>query len=266
MTDAALDSPGFAAEVWSHRELLRALVSRNLKMRYQRSILGFVWTLLNPLLTVLILVLVFQAILRMNVPQYWAFLISGYFPWVFVLHTLGTSATQVTGHSYMSRSLAFPSEVLVLSGVLSRLVEFAAEMVLVVIALVVFRHHAVPLSLVVLPLVIVVQLLLATGLALPIAALGVFFRDVEHALPVALTLLSFLSPVYYPASYVPRTAQAIYALNPFAGLMELYHTVLYDGQIPAARAFLLPALAALVCFAAGLALFRWKRAYFAEVV
>jgi homopolymeric O-antigen transport system permease protein len=263
--NGAVESTGFAREIWNFRELARALVARNLKMRYQRSILGFAWALLNPMLTVVVLVVMFGTILRIQVESYWAFLISGYFPWVFVMHTLSTSASQVTSHSYMARSLAFPSEVLVLSGVLSRLVEFCAEALLVVIALAIFFHGRVPPSFVLLPIVIVIQVVLTTGLALPIAALGVFFHDVQHALPVALTLLSYLTPVYYPLSYIPEGARAVYSLNPFVGLISLYHAVLYEGRIPSVMEFLVPAMASLACFAIGLVLYRWKRAYFAEV-
>jgi homopolymeric O-antigen transport system permease protein len=264
--NGVVERSGFAGEVWEYRELMRALVARNLKMRYQRSLLGFGWALLNPLMTVLVLVVVFGAILKIQVDQYWAFLISGYFPWVFVMHTLGTSAGQVTSHSYMARSLAFPSEVLVLSGVLSRLVEFLAEMLLVVVGLAIFLHHGVPLSFLLLPFVVLIQVILTTGLALPVAAMGVFFQDVQHALPVVLTLLSYLTPVYYPLSYVPERLRLVYDLNPFVGLIRLYHELLYEGKIPTAGEFVVPLVASLVCFGFGLILYRWKRAYFAEVV
>jgi homopolymeric O-antigen transport system permease protein len=265
-SDRAEPAQGFATEIWQYRELVRALVARNLKMRYQRSFLGFAWALLNPLMTVIVLMLVFGTILRVQVDAYWAFLISGYFAWVFVVHTLSTSVTQVTSHSYMARSLAFPSETLVISGVLSRLVEFMAEMFLVVAALGVLRHHGLPPAFLLLPVVILIQLLLTTGLALPLSALGVFFEDVQHALPVALTLLSFLTPVYYPVSYVPESFRGVWSLNPFVGLLGLYHTLLYEGRVPTLAAFVGPAVVAILFFAAGLALYRWKRASFAEVV
>jgi ABC-type polysaccharide/polyol phosphate export permease len=254
------------AEVWLHRELLRALVSRNLKMRYQRSVIGFAWALLNPLFTVLILVTVFRVVLRIDVESYWAFLISGYFAWVFVLHTLGTSPSLITAHSYMIRSLAFPGEVLVVSAVLSRLVEFLIELALVVVVLCVFHLGGVPASLVAVPLLIVLHVLLTAGFALPLAAVSVFFHDVQHAVPVVLTLLSFLSPVYYPLRFVPEELRAAFLANPFAVLIRVYHVILYEGRFPAAGEWALLAGFALVIFAAGVALFRWRRAYFAELV
>ena len=100
----------------------------------------------------------------------------------------------------------------------------------------------------------------------PVAALGVFFQDVQHALPVALTLLSYLTPIYYPLSYVPERFQMVYGLNPFVGLINLYHAILYEGRVPSLLEFLVPVLVSLLCFGIGLLLYRWKRDYFAEVV
>jgi ABC-type polysaccharide/polyol phosphate export permease len=140
------------AEVWRFRELMRQLVVRNLKVRYQRSVLGFLWALLNPLATIAILVAVFGYVVRIGVPDYWAFLVSGYFAWVFVLHTLNASASVITDHAYMVKSVAVPAELLVLSGAVARLVEFIAEMALVLVVLALWHHGAVPASFALLPL------------------------------------------------------------------------------------------------------------------
>lgn len=256
----------FGGPIWNSRELLRALVARNLKMRYKRSALGFVWALLNPLFTVVILVAVFRFVFRLAVPDYWAFLLSGYFAWIFVLHTVGACASVVRDHSYMTRTLAFPSDVLVLSTVLARFIEFVAELSLVAILIAVFKHHGVPLSYLALPLIALIHLCMTLALAFPVAALAVFFQDVQHALPVAFTLLGYLSPVYYPLSYIPERWQGIFRLNPFADVIPLFHRVLYEGQLPSLTATAFTALAAVLLLFIGLWLFRWKRDYFAEVV
>ncbi len=256
-----LDGP-----IWSSRELLRALVARNLKMRYKRSVLGFVWALLNPLFTVVILVAVFRYVFRLSVEDYWAFLLSGYFAWIFVLHTVGACAGVIREHSYMTRTLAFPSDVLVLSTVLARFVEFLAELALVAVLIAIFKHHGVPLSYIALPVIAAIHLCLTLALAFPVAALAVFFQDVQHALPVAFTLLGYLSPVYYPLSYIPERWQGIYRLNPFADMLPLFQSVLYEGRLPGAGAFAITAAVSLLLLVVGVRLFRWKRAYFAEVV
>ncbi|HEX2609433.1 MAG TPA: hypothetical protein VHK68_00390, partial [Gemmatimonadales bacterium] len=115
--------------VWRYRELLRSLIIRNLKVKYQRSLLGFVWTLLNPLLTVGILVLVFSHVVRISLPDYWAFVLSGYFVWNCILQTLNTGTYIFAEHSRLTRSVSFPSEILVFSAAGSRLLEFLAEIV-----------------------------------------------------------------------------------------------------------------------------------------
>lgn len=253
-------------EVWRYRELLRSLVVRNLKVKYQRSLLGFVWSFANPLLTVLILAAVFTHVVRVPLRNYWAFLLSGYFVWNFVLQTLNTGTWIFAEHSKLTRSAAFPSEILVFSAALSRLLEYAAEAALVILALLLFHHRGVPASLALLPLLVAIQLLLVIGLALPIATLSVFYYDVQHALPIALTSLFYLSPVFYPAGFVPAGLQPVYFLNPIAGLLTLYQEVLYAGRIPALWSLAAMLGAALVIYWLGYAVFNRYAAVFPEVV
>lgn len=241
MTHNQLDPPplrrvsgrrGSFAEMWRYHELLRSLVVRNLKVKYQRSALGFVWTLLNPLLTVAVLVVVFSYVVRIKVPDYWAFLLSGYFVWNFVTQMITTSTTFLAQHATLRRSVAFPLEIPLFAATGSRLVEFAVELVLALLGLVIFHHHGLPASYVLLPLLLVLQVLIVTGLALCVATLAGFYNDVQHVIPVLLLMLFYLSPVFYPASLVPESLQPLYYLNPFAGLLTAYHTVLYQGEFP----------------------------------
>src|SRR5262245_52470797 len=170
---------GTPSSVWKSRELLWALVARNLRMRYQRSALGFLWALLNPLLTTLILVGVFRYIFRVQLPQYWTFFISGYFAWIFLVHSVTACSGTIREHSYMTRTLAFPSDVLVLSTLAARCVEFIIEILLVAVALAIFRHGGVPWSYALLPFAILLLAGMALALAYPVAAVSVFFQDTE---------------------------------------------------------------------------------------
>jgi lipopolysaccharide transport system permease protein len=255
-----------AYELWSYRELLRRLAIRNLKVRYQRSLLGFAWALLNPLATILVLVGVFSMIIRIEVQHYWAFLISGYFAWVFVMHTLGSSTAILAEHASILKSVALPPEVLVFSTAGSRVAELVAEVLLAVVVLCVFHHHGVPASLVMLPLLIALLFLMTLGLALPLAGLAVYFRDVQHALPAALTMLVYLSPVFYPSSLVPQRLRTVYLLNPLAGVLSLYHRVLYEGRFPDPLQLLGVTVVSVITFVLGHALFRRYSARIAEIV
>jgi ABC-type polysaccharide/polyol phosphate export permease len=258
--------PSRANQVWRFRELLRQLIIRNLKVKYQRSLLGFVWTLLNPLLTVAILVLVFSHVVRIPLPDYWAFVLSGYFVWNCILQTLNTGTYIFAEHSRLTRSVAFPSEILVLGAVGSRLLEFLAEIALILVLLVVFHHDRVPASFALLPVLLVIQVLLVIGLALPIATLSVFYYDVQHALPIALTTLFYLSPVFYPAQMVPEAARPFYFLNPIAGLLTLYHEILYAGRMPSFTLLFGMIVAALLVYLIGYAIFNRYSSIFSEIV
>jgi lipopolysaccharide transport system permease protein len=254
------------AAVWRYRELIRNLVVRNLKVKYQRSVLGFVWTLLNPLLTVGVMVAVFGYVLRVPVEHYWAFLFSSYFVWNFVFQTLSSSTTLLAQHSSLLRSVAVPSEVLVLAAAIARLVEFFIEKGLAVLAIALFHFHAVPSGMVLLPVLVLVQLGLTLGLVWPVATLSVFYDDVQHALPVALLLLFYLSPVLYPSSLVPEALQQAYYVNPIAGLLTLYQTVLYEGLWPTPGLFAWTTGTAVVLSAVGYAIFRRYRSVFPEIL
>ena len=264
MANASARNP-FAAG-WQFRELFRQLVIRNLKVRYQRSGLGFLWLLVNPVLAVVILVVVFGEIVRLDVPHYWAFLISGYFAWVFVLHTLSTSVFVIPEHATMAKSVAVPADVFVLAATTSRLIEFVVEIGLVAVLLAVFHHHALPPSFLLLPLLTVLLLLLTLGLALPAVALSVFFRDLQHALPAALMMLMYVSPVFYPSDLVPSRLSTIYFLNPVALVITLFHEALYAGRMPSLLHLLAATVVAIGVYLVGYDIFRRKRDLFPEIV
>lgn len=221
-------------QLWRYRELLGHLASRNLKLKYKRSALGFVWTLLNPILTIAVLVAVFTYIVRIRVEAYWAFLVSGYFVWNFVIQMLNTSTWILAEHAPLRRSVRFPMVIPILAAIASRLVEFAVELALVLAALVFLHHGGVPLSWVLLPVLLGLLLLVTLGLVLPLASLAAYYHDVQHVLPIVLMTLFYASPVFYPVGMVPAAVQPLYYLNPIAGLLTLFHTVLYEGAWPPA--------------------------------
>lgn len=220
------------SEVWRYRRLFQTLVMRDLKIKYQRSPIGFIWTLLNPLCTSLILIGVFTYIIKLPVENYWAFLLSGYFVWNFMNQVLIQSTNLLRDHASLRRNVAFPSEILIWSASFSRLLEFLIEIGLVMVGLVVFHHGGIPSSLVLFPLLIVIQVLLTVGLMYPLSTLSVFFHDVSYALPVVIFSLFYISPVFYPIEMIPEVVRPYSFLNPFAGILTLYHAVLFDGLWP----------------------------------
>ena len=177
-------------EVWRCRSLFQILVKRDLKIKYQRSSIGFIWTLLTPLCTSLILIAVFTYIIKVPIDDYWAFLLSGYFVWNFMHLVLIQSTNVLRDHATLRRNMAFPSEILIWSAAFSRLLEFLIEIGLVMVGLMVFHHQGVPTSLVLFPLLIVIQIFLIVGLMYPLSTLSVFFHDVSWPTPRRRTVVT----------------------------------------------------------------------------
>ena len=254
------------ASVLRYRELLGHLAARNLKVKYKRSALGFVWTLLNPVLTIAVLVAVFTYIVKIRVEAYWAFLVSGYFVWNFVIQMLNTSTWILAEHAPLRRSVRFPMVIPILAAAVSRLVEFAVELLLVLAALIVLHHQGVPASWVLLPLLLVLLLLVTLGLVLPLASLAAYYYDVQHVLPIVLMTLFYASPVFYPVGLVPEAVRAFYYLNPIAGLLTLFHTVLYDGAWPPLALLAGMTVGAVALAAIGYATFARHESVFVEIL
>ena len=252
--------------LWRYRSLLAGLTARNLKVKYKRSVLGFVWTLVNPALTVAILVGIFTHVVRVPIEAYWAFLLSGYFVWNFLAQTLMSATYVLHEYGQLSRAVAYPKEAPILAAALSRLVEFSIELGLVIVILVVFHHGHVPASFLLLPLLVVLQLATALGLALPVATLATFYHDVQHAVPILLTTLFYVSPVFYAADMVPEAMRPLYMANPVAGLLTLFQTVMYSGQAPPAALLLGVSLFAAASLLVGYAIFAHYQHLLAEVV
>lgn len=155
---------------------------------------------------------------------------------------------------------------LIFGAAASRLVEFAVELALALLLLIAIHHGGVPASMVLLPLLVVLQVLLAVGLVMMIATLAVFYHDVQHALPIVVLILFYVSPVFYPASLVPAAFQRAYLFNPIAGLLTLYHVTLYEGRFPPATLLAGVTVAAVAVCLAGYGIFNRFKPLFAEIV
>ncbi|HZH98076.1 MAG TPA: ABC transporter permease [Fimbriimonadaceae bacterium] len=230
-------------ELWKFRELLLSMVERELRIRYKNSFLGFFWSLLNPLVTVLVMTVVFKFILRNQTPSFSAYVLAAYLPYMFFQLSLMDSAQSVLGALPIVKKVYFPREVLPISVIISNFVHFLLALgVFFVFQLVIWlRHPAVPpfqWSVVYLPLLLIINLALSLGLGLLISALNTFYEDVKYIVGVALYLLFFLSPIMYFSENVAYTAAqtnnsalyALYHLNPVAMLSTAYRKVMVAPQ------------------------------------
>lgn len=250
-------------EIWRFRELLKELFFTWLKLRHTGSILGLVWTLVNPAIFILTYWVVFTYVIRIDLPRYATFLIPGYLAWSFTWTAISGASESMTQSSYLITKVAFPSEILVLASVGIALFDYIAGLLLYICFAALI---GVPflLTAALLPIIIVLHLLFVLGLAFIGASGSVFFRDIPKLITVAGFLLFFATPIFYPESLIPSSLQAIYQLNPFAPFISLYHHALYFGTMPSIGTILEASLLAIALIILGMLTFRHFKASFAE--
>ena len=204
-----------------YRGLLWTLVQRELRARYRGSVLGYFWSLLNPLLLLAVYSFVFGLILKrgefVEVEPYGVFLVTGLFPWIWVSTSLLEGCSSLTGNSALIRKAVFPVEVLPAVAVVSNLMHFLLALPIVAVALIVGRLLGYPIAgwtFVLLPLVLVIETVMVAGLAFALSALNVHFKDVRDLLGNVLVLLFFLAPIIYTLSDIPARTRAAGATEP----------------------------------------------------
>lgn len=230
-------------ELWRFRELLFSMVQRDLKIRYKNSFLGFVWSLLNPLITVAVMTVVFQNIMDVKVPNQGAYIFAAYLPYMHFQLTLMDSSQQIISNLQLIKKIYFPREILPLASAISNFIHFAMGLLVLFAFLVVvyilhpqvWPFHS---GILYLPLLLFMSFCLSAGFSLVISALNTFYEDVKYIVGVLLYLLLFLCPIMYFSEqvYWSSTNQAnpmmyrLYNLNPIAVLCTAYRKAILDPQ------------------------------------
>jgi ABC-2 type transport system permease protein len=239
---------------------LKLLVGRDLKVKYAGSVLGYVWSVLDPLLLALVYWFVFTEIfVRKHIEgsdPYILFLLLGLLPWFWAQGVIGDSTRSLTAEALLVRSTNLTRQIWVIRTVASKFAEFALSFPVLVLFVVIYRHE-VSLSRFALaaPVGLLLQFLLLTGIGLILAPVTVLFRDVERLVRVALRILFYLSPVLYGIRDVPHSVRPFAALNPLAGIFDLYRASFYPGQFAGWGAVGISAAWSLGLFAIGWAVF-----------
>ena len=260
------------SELTGSRELLVNLTLRELRGKYKRSILGWSWSLLNPLATVVIFSIVFRFFFKLTFPEgdpsglnsFALALVIGLLPWNFLSNGINGSMAALIGNSNLIKKVYFPREVLVVSTVSSWVVSLLIEMAVLSAVLMFAGNFVVPWLGPVL-LLVAIQFLFVIGLGLGLSVLTVYFRDVEHLVGIMLQFWFYATPIVYPIEFVPQGAtllgwelpvRTLYGLNPMVRFVEAYRDCLYDLRFPPlADVLYLVAVAAVTLVAGGL-LFR----------
>jgi len=251
-----------------YRDLVLALAMRDVRMRYQLSILGLYWALLNPLFTALIWSFVFKTIFRvtgMEGVPYVVFLFSGLTFWNFFANSLITASNCLTGNASLLSKLYFPRVILPTASVLARLVDFGFSLIVLVIFMIAYRIMPGG-SLVYLPVLLVIQLFFTLGMAYIVAALNVLYRDINQIVPVLMLLLIYLSPIFYTMSQIPKSLAKYYIFNVVGELVGMETGVLFGKLAIQWQVVGMYALVSVAVFLIGLFVFHRIEPLFAEVM
>lgn len=249
-------------ELIRYRDLIRNLVVGEVKTRYKNSVLGFVWSLLNPLAMMLVFTVVFGVLWpNEQVENFPIFLLCGLLPWNFFAASVISSLNSVVSNGNLIKKVYFPREVLPIAAVLAQLVNFLLALVVLFAALIIFRSHFSP-WLWTLPLIILIQTCFSLGIGLVLSTLQVFYRDTQLVMEVVMLAWFFLTPVFYRAEQLPATysiggfenlpvQRILYILNPMASLINVYRDLLYFGYRTDIDFFTRTALTALLALGVG---------------
>ncbi len=243
-------------------DLVRHLVARDFRLRYHGSLLGVLWSVLLPLTQLLVLVFLFQRVVPLGIEGYPAFVYSGLLPWTWFSSSLAAAGGVFVGNRDLIRRPDFPSGLLVLVNVMANLLVYLVSLPLLLALLWVYGRPP-GAALAIVPLLLLVQAMLLVGLGLAVATVNVFYRDVQHLVTVGLSLLFYLTPVFYRADQAGAAALVVLRLNPMATLVTAHRAVCLENVVPP-----LATLASMTATAALALALGWvvHRAHIAEVV
>lgn len=231
---------GRAAELYRYRELLGNLVRKELKVKYKNSTLGFLWTMLNPLLYLVIFTVVLGVFLRSGVPWFALYLLSGLLAWNLFSTALSGSTGSIVGNSTLVTKVFFPREILPLASIGASMVHFVLQLLILIAAMLITgyqRFWDAGLSL--LPMALVVEILFLAGLGLLLASLNVYMRDVQHLLELALLAWFWMTPIVYASGWVAERLSRypllfkLYLANPMTAIVLGFQRALYVQRRPA---------------------------------
>lgn len=245
---------------WRQRAgMVAHLAQREYSERYRNSAVGVLWFLSLPIAQLVVLVFLFQRVIPLGIEAYPAFVFCALLPWSWFSTSLGSSGGLFLANRDLVRHPGFSPATLVVVNALSNLLLFVASLPLL-LALLGWHGRAPGLSLLALPLLLLIQGTLITGLGLAVATLNVFYRDVQHLVSVMLMLGFYLTPVFYGSRSIGGGKhQLVFQANPMAVLVESYRDVLFEGSFPAAGSLVLVSAVSAAVLAVGWSLYRARR-------
>ena len=219
-------------ELYAYRQMIISTVKKELEAKYKGSVLGFLWTFINPLLQLIIYTIIFSIIMRAGIEKFYLYLFVGLIPWMFFSTSVAGGSVSIVSQENLIKKIYFPRQVLPISYILAAFVNMLLTFI-VIFAVLLIDGWGINLAVLwYLPIIMIVELLLALGLGLLASALTVYFRDLEHILGIFMMAWMYLTPIMYTIEMVPEELRRFINLNPMTPVTIAFRDVLYYGQVP----------------------------------
>lgn len=241
-------------DIYDYREVIRNFVETNLKMRYKRSVLGFLWTLLNPLLTMAITATVFSLIFRFNLKNYAVYIFCGLVPWNFINSSAISGSIAIISNEGYIKKIYLPKVIFPLNAVLTEFINSFFNLISLYI-LGIFLHIEISLSILILPYAFLTMFVFCLGMAMVFSILTVYFRDLHHIIQISFSALFYLCPIIYPVERFPEKYRFIFDYNPFNYYITMFRDAIYYNRWSEPHVLQLSALFAVLSLLMGLFLF-----------
>ena len=238
-------------EIFTYIDMIKSLVKRDLRGKYKGSVLGFLWTFINPLCQIIVYTVVFSVIVRTDLDKFYIYMITGMIPWLFFDMSLRQGSGCVRYQGEMIKKIYFPREVLPISCVTSNFVNMLFCFIIVFAVLFISGVGVSIKSLFFLPMVMMIEYVLALGFTLIVSAATVYFKDLEHIVTVILMAWIYLTPILFSMEIIPESVLWLFKCNPMTPIIEAYHDILYWKQMPAGNELLYSVVFAVVILIVG---------------
>lgn len=250
-------------ELYQYRELIKTNVHKEIRGKYKGSILGVLWSFLNPLLMVAVYAIVFPYLMRMTQENYLVFLITGVIPWVFFTTVVTTGCNCVWINGGIIKKVYFPRVILPISVVAAALINFLISCIIILI-FVFFSGIGFSLNILWLPVVALIQSILSLGILLVLSAINVYVKDVEYLVQFIMNLVFYATPIIYNVSMFPAKFRWVLYLNPMAHLIDAYRSIFYYKSMPNLESLGIVGLVSIVILVLGYLVFNKLEKGFAE--
>lgn len=242
-------------EIIQYQWLLRELVSRDLKIKYRKSVLGYLWSILNPLMMMIILTIVFSTIFKFDIPNYAVYLLAGQLLFGFFSESTTMAMSSIINGAALIKKVYLPKYIFPVSRVLSSFVTMVLSMMALFIVMIA-TDCSFSLTIMLIPVVLLYIFLFSIGIGLMLSVLVVYFRDVEYLYGVFLNAFMYLTPIIYPISIIPKEYRQFMILNPMYNFIEMFRNITLYCKWPTLTDHLLCSVYALAALVLGIWVFK----------